>query len=255
MSSRGRKVFRPCENKKMNILQPIRQIIFIFFLPILTAIVCILALLDMGIRKTSATTAQKYPRAWARIILSITGVRVRVIGVENLDPETTYIFAGNHTSQFDIYSFQAAFPHDFRWIAKKELFNIPVFGLAMQRVGFIPIDRSRGRKALTSLNLAAQRIAAGSSVLVFPEGTRSKDGKLDKFKSGAFLLAIKSGVPVVPIGFNGTFSILPSGKLFPKSGEIIIRIGKPISTTQYKTKNKQEIAELVYSQVAELLDD
>ncbi len=180
---------------------------------------------------------------------------MRVSGGENLDPKAIYVFAGNHTSQFDIYSFQAAFPHDFRWIAKKELFRIPVFGLAMQRAGFIPIDRTRGREALKSLNLAALRIAAGSSVLVFPEGTRSQDGKLNVFKSGAFLLAIKSGVPVVPIAFNGAYSVLPSGKLFPQSGEIIIRIGKPIPTVQYKTKNKQELANLIHNQVAELLDD
>jgi 1-acyl-sn-glycerol-3-phosphate acyltransferase len=239
----------------MNVFQPIRQVIFILSVPVITVTVCILALLDTGIRKTSATLAQKYPRAWARIILSITGVKVRVSGVENLDPKATYIFAGNHTSQFDIYSFQAYCPHDFRWIAKKELFDIPIFGLTMQRVGSIPIDRSRGREALKSLNLAAKRIAAGSSVLIFPEGTRSKDGKLDEFKSGAFVLAIKSGVEVVPIGFNGAFSILPSGKLFPKSGEIIIRIGKPIPTRQYKTKDKQELACLTHREVAQLLDE
>ncbi len=238
----------------MNIFQPIRQIIFLFAVPIITAAVSIIALLDIKIKKTSPAAAQKYPRAWARIILAIVGVRVRVIGVEHLDSKAIYVFAGNHTSQFDIYAFQADCPHDFRWIAKKELFNIPVFGWAMQSAGFISIDRSKGREALRSLNLAAKRIAAGSSVLVFPEGTRSKDGKLHKFKSGAFVLAIKSGVPVVPIGFNGASAIMPAGKLFPKRGEIIIRIGKPIPTTEYKTKNKQELADLVNKHVAELLD-
>lgn len=239
----------------MSILQLIRQILFLFSVPVITAVVSVLALLDTGVRKTSATAAQKYPRAWAKIIISIVGVRVRVSGIGNLDPESTYVFAGNHTSQFDIYAFQAAFPHDFRWIAKKELFDIPVFGRAMKCAGFIAMDRSGGREALKSLNLAAGQIAGGSSVLIFPEGTRSKDGKLHKFKAGAFLLAIKSGVPVVPLSFNGAFKILPSGKLFPKSGEIIIRIGKPMPTVQYKTKDKQELADLVNKQVSELLDE
>ena len=237
----------------MNPLQRIRSLIFIVAVPLVTAAVSVVALLDF---RLSANTpmGQAYPRLWARILTWIAGVRVRVEGMERLDPRATYVFAGNHTSQFDIYSFQAAFPHDFRWIAKQELFRIPIFGRAMRKVGFIAIDRSHGRKALKSLNLAAKRIADGASVLIFPEGTRSPDGRLRPFKAGAILLAIRSGVDVVPIGFNGASSVLPKGALLPRGGEIVIRIGQPIATTDYTTKDKQKLAAILHDRVAALLD-
>lgn len=239
----------------MSPFQFFRSLLFLIAVPFMTFTVCVLAIIDTGLFKKSAEEAQKYPRMWARILTRIAGVRVTVTGMDNLDPGTTYVFAGNHTSQFDIYSFQAGFPHDFRWIAKKELFNIPIFGLAMRKVGFISIDRSRGREALKSLAQAARRIENGSSVLVFPEGTRSKNGKLHPFKAGALLLAIKSGVPVVPIGFNNASQILPKGKLLPRNGEIVLRIGTPIQTTNYTTKDKQKLAKVLYIQVKELLEE
>lgn len=238
----------------MTPFQLLRSLIFLGCVPLVTATVCLLALADFRISSESAADAQIYPKLWARILTRIAGIRVRVTGMENIDPQTTYVFAGNHSSQLDIYGFQAGFPHDFRWIAKKELFNIPIFGPAMRKVGFISIDRSHGRKALKSLNLAASRIADGSSVLIFPEGTRSKDGRLQPFKAGAILLAIRSGVPVVPLGFNNASRLLPKGKLLPKGGEIVIRIGKPIPTRDYTPKEKKILAAILHDQVAELLD-
>lgn len=239
----------------MHPFQFLRSWLFLFSVPFVTCTVCILAIIETAIFKSSTVKTQRYPRSWARILLRIAGIRVRVTGMENLDPKATYVFAGNHTSQLDIYSFQAYSPHDFRWIAKKELFNIPLFGLAMRTVGFIAIDRSRGREALKSLSQAAGRISDGSSVLIFPEGTRSRDGRLHPFKAGAILLAIKSGVPVVPIGFNNASRLLPKGSLLPKSGEIVLRIGTPIPTTDYKSKDKQKLALLLHDRVAQLLDE
>lgn len=239
----------------MSPFQFLRSIIFLAMVPVTTLAVCILALIDTGLFKRSTAKAQIYPRAWARILTRLAGVTIRVTGMEHLDGEATYVFAGNHTSQFDIYSFQAKFPHDFRWIAKMELFAIPIFGQAMRSVGFIAINRSHGREALKSLSQAAQRIADGSSVLIFPEGTRSPDGRLQPFKAGAILLAIKSGVPVVPIGFNNVANILPKGKLLPRGGEIVIRIGHPIPTSEYSTKDKQKLATILHDRVAELLDE
>ncbi len=238
----------------MILLNRLRSLIFLFCLPLVTAGACLVALVDFRISSNDAARAQVYPRLWAKIMTRIAGIRVRVTGMENIDPQATYVFAGNHCSQLDIYSFQGYFPHDFRWIAKKELFAVPIFGTAMRKVGFISIDRSHGRKALKSLNLAAERIAAGSSVLIFPEGTRSKDGRLQPFKAGAILLAIRSGVPIVPIGFNNTSQLLPKGKLLPKGGEIVIRIGHPIPTQKYKPKEKQALAAILHDRVAELLD-
>ena len=238
----------------MAFLQTLRGLLTLVVGPPLTLFASTLTWLDLVVGRKSAVKAQIFPRWWARCICSLAGVQVRVCGQEHLDPEQTYIFAGNHVSQFDIFSFQGYFPHDFRWIAKQELFRIPAFGQAMQRLGTIPIDRSRGRQALKSLDEAGKRIAAGSSVLIFPEGTRSPDGRLRKFKTGAVLLALKARVPVVPLAFNGTYEILPKGRLLARSGQIVIRIGTPIATEQYRAGDKQVLAADLQAAVQDLLE-
>jgi 1-acyl-sn-glycerol-3-phosphate acyltransferase len=236
-------------------LQTIRGLLTLILAPILTFLVSAFSLIDLTWGRKSQIKAQIFPRYWGRILCRLSGVRVTVEGIENLDPQQTYVFAGNHCSQYDIFSFQGYFPHDFRWIAKKELFRIPLLGQAMQRVGYISIDRSHGREALKSLDQAAKRITAGSSVLIFPEGTRSSDGLLHEFKTGAVLLAIKAGVPIVPLGFNGSYEVLPKGNLLPKSGAITIRIGPPIPTEHYKTSDKQVLARDLHTAVENLLDE
>jgi 1-acyl-sn-glycerol-3-phosphate acyltransferase len=239
----------------MSFLDYFRGICTLVLAPPLTIVVSALSLLDLKWFRKSEIKAQVFPRHWGRILCRLAGVRVKVEGIERLDPRQTYIFAGNHCSQYDIFAFQGYFPHDFRWIAKKELFSIPLFGQAMRRVGYIPIDRSHGRQALKSLDEAARRIAAGSSVLIFPEGTRSDDGMLHEFKTGAVVLAIKAGVPIVPLGFNGSYEVLAKGKVMPRSGEITIRIGPPIATEHYKSADKQALAGELQAAVEKLLDE
>lgn len=238
----------------MSLLQYIRAVSLVITALPVTILFSILTLVDIMFVRKSEEKVQIFPQSWGKTICRIAGISVRISGSENLIPDQTYIFVGNHVSQFDIFSFQGYFPHDFRWIAKKELFSIPFFGKAMLRSGIVPIDRSHGREALKSLNKAAKQIGGGTSVLIFPEGTRSPDGKLHPFKTGAITLAIKAGVPVVPIGFIGTHEILPKGKLLAGSGKIIIRIGSPIATTNYKSKDKQELTEHLHDKVAELLE-
>ncbi|WP_245590148.1 lysophospholipid acyltransferase family protein [Desulfobulbus elongatus] len=238
----------------MSPLQFIRASCTLVLAPFLTLAVSAVSLIDLLWGRKSELKAQVFPRYWGKILCRLAGVRVRVEGMTNIDPGQTYIFAGNHCSQYDIFSFQGYFPHDFRWIAKKELFRIPIFGQAMHRVGYIPIDRSHGRQAMKSLDEAARRIASGSSVLIFPEGTRSADGTLQEFKTGAVLLAIKAGVPIVPLGFDGSHEVLPKGRLLPRSGEIVIRIGTPISTAHYRAADKQLLASELHAAVAGLLE-
>lgn len=237
----------------MSPIQLVRGSCTLLLAPIFTLIVSLVSLMDLLWGRKSEVKAQVFPRYWGRAMCWVAGVRVRVEGMENIQPDQTYIFAGNHCSQYDICAFQGYFPHDFRWIAKKELFRIPIFGQAMQRIGYIPIDRSHGRQALKSLDEAAGRIAAGSSVLIFPEGTRSANGQLQEFKTGAVLLAIKARVPIVPLGFNGSYAVLPKGRLLARSGEIVIRIGPPISTAHYKAGDKQALALELQTAVAQLL--
>lgn len=237
----------------MSPFQFIRSLCTLALAPLLTFAVSAASLSDVLWFRKSEVKAQVFPRYWGRILCRLAGVRVRVEGMTNLDPRQTYIFAANHCSQYDIFSFQGYFPHDFRWIGKKELFRIPIFGQAMHRLGYIAIDRSHGRQALQSLDEAAKRIASGSSVLIFPEGTRSSDGALQEFKTGAAVLAIKAGVPIVPLGFSGSSRVLPKGRLLPRGGEIVIHIGAPISTRQYRTADKQVLATELHAAVARLL--
>ncbi|NTV14877.1 MAG: 1-acyl-sn-glycerol-3-phosphate acyltransferase [Desulfobulbaceae bacterium] len=181
------------------------------------------------------------------------GVKVKVEGLEHLERGKPYIFVANHQSQFDIFVLDGFLEMDFRWLAKKELFRLPFFGWAMLLAGSIPVDRSHGRRAVKSLDEAAKRIAAGASVIIFPEGTRSQDGKLQPFKAGGMQLAIKAGVELVPMAITGTHQVLPKGKILSRPGQVVIRLGTPVDSRVFSAKEKQALAELLHDQVAFLL--
>ena len=231
----------------------LRGVLVLVLAPLLTGVVSIVAIIMVFIFRRSAAEIQFLPRTLGRVVALLSGVSVRMTGGGILEPGQPYIFAANHQSQFDIFVLQGYLGCDFRWLAKLELFKIPVFGKAMQLAGYIPVDRAHGRKALQSLDEAARRIADGTSVIIFPEGTRSPDGKLGQFKAGAMVLAIKAGVPVVPVAIVGTHRILPKGRLLVRPGRVEIRVGAPIATSEYTVKQKQELAERLQGHVAELL--
>ncbi|MFZ4858223.1 MAG: lysophospholipid acyltransferase family protein [Desulfuromonadaceae bacterium] len=168
-----------------------------------------------------------HARLWARLMLALNGVNVTVSGSERL-PDGPVIFMSNHQSNFDILSLLAAMPRRFYWIAKKELFDIPLFGHSMRRGGYIPLDRGDGRKALQSLDAAAATIRQGKSVVLFPEGTRTTDGNLLPFKRGGFVLARKAEVPVIPVTINGSARINPANRMRLYSGNISITLHPPV---------------------------
>ena len=168
-----------------------------------------------------------HARLWARLGLALSGVNMTLAGTEHL-PEGPVIFMSNHQSNFDILSLLAAMPRQIHWIAKKELFEIPVFGPSMRRGGYIPLDRGNGRKALQSMDEAAATIHQGKSVVLFPEGTRTPDGNLLPFKRGGFILARKAAVPVIPVTINGSGRINPAGHIRLYSGNIHITLHPPL---------------------------
>jgi 1-acyl-sn-glycerol-3-phosphate acyltransferase len=180
-----------------------------------------------------------HARLWARLGLGMAGVRVTVSGEEHL-PAGPVIFMSNHQSNFDILALVAAMPRRIYWIAKKELFSIPVFGPSMRRGGYIPLDRSDGRKALKSMDNAAAIIREGKSVVMFPEGTRSLSRELLPFKRGGFILARKAGVPVVPVTINGSGRINPAGLIRLSSGAISIVLHPPLVLPPAISKNEAE---------------
>ena len=187
----------------------------------------------------------KIANLWARMLLWVTGTRVDVIGKENVLMEKPQIFMANHQSDFDILIVLAHIPGQFRWIAKKELFKIPIFGKAMRNAGYIEIDRQNHEKALKSLDEAAQKIREGKSVVTFPEGTRSRDGKIRPFKQGMFHLAIQAGVPIVPISIIGAHEIMPKRTLKVKPGRITMVIDRPVDVSGYTLETRSELIEKI----------
>lgn len=145
---------------------------------------------------------------WSKSIVWAAGAKIELHGLDKIDFSKSYVFAGNHQSHIDVVVVFSILPLTVRYIAKKELFKIPLFGWAMSAAGTIKVDRSNKEKAIRSIEKAGETIKKGVSVILFPEGTRSPDGKIHAFKKGAFVLASKSGVPVVPISISGTRNIL-----------------------------------------------
>ncbi len=238
----------------MKAIHLLRALVFLLLAPLATLAVSLAALVAIVLLNRPARSVTAMVSFWGRFLCRLAGVRVRVEGLENLEPGRPVILAANHQSQFDIMALQGYLDADFRWMAKEELFRVPVWGTAMRRAGYIPVDRSHGKAAMKSLVEAARRIAEGTSVIIFPEGTRSPDGRLQPFKAGAMVLAIKAGVPLVPVAISGTHRILPKGKLLAQPGRATIRVGKPLSTEGYTSKDKQKLAERLEREVAALLE-
>jgi len=196
-----------------------------------------------------------YARFWARIGLRLAGIRLTVEGREHLPADGAVIYMPNHQSNFDILALYAGLPGQFRWLAKEELFHIPLFGLAMRRTGYIAIDRSDRRKALVSMAEAARRIVAGASVIVFPEGTRSPDGRLLPFKKGGFMLALQSQAPIVPVAIDGTLQIMPKHSRRIRGGEIAVRIFPTVETAGKKAADRDALMAEVRRPIAEALGE
>lgn len=188
---------------------------------------------------------------WAKGILAAAGVDVRVYGLENLLPGSPQILAANHQGFFDIFALFAYIPIYFGWIAKKELYWIPIFGYAMKRFGNIRIDRSDRDKALKSLQAAARRVREGQSVIIFPEGTRSRDGKVLPFKKGCFYLAEASRVPVVPISISGSFEVMPKRHFRIQPRTIHMVVGKPMRIEDKDAKNRNGFTEQLRQTIIE----
>ncbi len=184
-------------------------------------------------------------RFWGKSILFVSRIKVTVKGISNIDPSKSYIFMPNHQSNFDIPVLIGCIPAQFRWLAKAELFKIPLFGRAMRGCGYISIDRSNRKSAFKSLEKAAETIRNGASVLIFPEGTRSLDGKIRDFKKGGFVLTVDSGVSIIPVILHGTWSIMPKSSLRIMPGNVTLEILPPIETTEYTRKTKDDLMDKV----------
>lgn len=192
-------------------------------------------------------------RFWAATHIRIGGIKVVTTGLDNIT-SPPYIFMCNHQSALDIYSLLFSLPLSFRWIAKRQLFLIPLFGWALKRAGHISLDRENPREALKAIDEAARKIREGMNIIIFPEGTRSRDGSLLPFKKGGFSLALRAMVPVVPIGIVGTSALQPKGSFIPgRKGVIYIHIGEPISLEGMGRSAKGEVMRSVRADIERLM--
>ena len=172
----------------------------------------------------------KFARGWARLILRVSGVRVRLIHPERLNPKTSVVLAANHESFYDILVLLAVLPMSVRFLAKRNLFRLPFLGWSMAAAGFIPVDRqSRSRNAAV-VDTALARLQRGRSLVVFPEETRTRDGELLPFKTGAALIALKAGLPMIPLGLAGTLRIQRRGGFTITPSRVVLAVGEPIPT-------------------------
>jgi 1-acyl-sn-glycerol-3-phosphate acyltransferase len=207
----------------------------------------------VGLHQISPSLAWSFAKMSARNLALATGVEVKLVGAENVPAEPS-IITPNHASHFDIAALLGYLPGHNRFAAKKELFREPVLGTVMRTLGMIPIDREDPAQSVATLNKMATRGEEAFSLIMFPEGTRSRDGHMGAFKNGAFTLALQLGRPIVPIAIHGTSSIMPAGQyLSILPGTVVLEVLEPIPTVGRSVDDRIELRDLVRERIADRL--
>lgn len=182
-------------------------------------------------------------RGWSRTILFASGVRVAVLHAERLRAGRSYVVAPNHESFYDILALFAKLPVPVAFLAKRNLFRVPFLGWSMAAAGFVPVDRHERRKTRATVDVALRRLERGRSLVVFPEETRTRDGELLPFKTGAALLALRSGLPLLPVGIAGTFRIQRRGGFTITPSPVALAVGEPIEVAERSPRERAELTE------------
>ena len=192
-------------------------------------------------------------KTWSRLLLYIGGIDYRIIGLDNLDPKGSYLFAANHESALDIPLVFAGLPYHIVAVAKIELKRIPIFGWSMMAGGHFFVDRKNRKRAMKSLeNAKTSMLKNPRSIIIYPEGTRSNDGSIGPFKKGGLILAIDMDLPVVPVALCGTRECMGDEKFTLKNNTIEMRIGKPMETNALEYKDRNKFVENVRNEVVRL---
>lgn len=225
---------------------------YLVFAPAVGLVTAVQASLAFGLSFVASPRTASYLSAvpWARALATLTPMKVRVEGRDNIDPRQSYVLVSNHQSQYDIFLLYGWLGIDFKWVMKQELRTVPGIGVACDRLGHIFIDRSDHAAAMAALEAAKTKIVNGTSVMFFPEGTRSRDGKLKRFKKGAFRMAVDLGLPILPLTVTGTRNVLPAGTsdLLPGSARLVIH--QPISVEGLTTEDCPRLSRTVREVIA-----
>jgi 1-acyl-sn-glycerol-3-phosphate acyltransferase len=191
-------------------------------------------------------------RLWSRLLLAVAGVRLGVERAAELEPGARYVYLANHQSLFDIPALLLAVRGPLRMVAKQSLFRIPCFGWALHSAGFVSVDRGDSAAARQAFAAAERQLRSGGSILLFPEGTRATADVLLPFKRGGFLLALRTGLPIVPVGIRGTREVQARGQRSIRPGPVEVRFGAPILPAEYGVRRKRELMSVVRERLAEL---
>jgi 1-acyl-sn-glycerol-3-phosphate acyltransferase len=219
----------------------LRYVVSMFFCTLYHAARVVLAA-GRGERYRPGGAYDQIPRDYARDLLRYNRVTARAVGLERVARLGPCVYASNHQSWFDIVALVDVLPGSLRFIAKKELGRVPLFGRAMRAAGHIEIDRKDLSSAVAAYQNAAREVQGGLSAVVFAEGTRTRTGRLQPFKKGPFVLAIVAQVPLVPIYVQGGFEVLPKGSLRPRPGTITAHVGVPIPTTGLTYEDRDDLS-------------
>jgi 1-acyl-sn-glycerol-3-phosphate acyltransferase len=222
---------------------------------ILSTFLCGCVSIPLALIDKTGDSSMRVGRVWARSLLWITGVRVTIEGLEKIDLKRNYLFCSNHLSYMDTPVVMSSIPAQFRFLAKKGLFQIPFLGTHLSQAGHIPVPLEDPRAAVKTMTTAAAVIQRrGISMLIFPEGGRSEDGVLQPFKEGGAFIAIKAGVPLLPIALIGTREVMAMGSpVFHPFRRVTLRIGDPIPTDGFTTRDRGQLTEAVREQIVAML--
>ena len=235
------------------VLYPLIRPLYLIFIILNTVVLALLVIMVSPFDR-KRNLVHYIGRFWALLNVYLSGTRLVIRGREKIEKGCSYIVMANHQSLFDVWALIGMLPLQLRWIIKSDIKKMPIFGYALERMGHIYVDRRRRKDTALSLEEALQKMGETASVVIFPEGTRSKDGHLQKFHKGGAIIAIRSGVPILPVTVNGGSFVLPKDTLALMPGKIEVVVGDVIDPGMFDENSKDELMRAVKSAVSKNLD-
>ncbi len=235
------------------VLYPLIRPFYLIFIILNTVVLALLVIMVSPFDR-KRNLVHYIGRFWALLNVYLSGTRLVIRGREKIEKGCSYIVMANHQSLFDVWALIGMLPLQLRWIIKSDIKKMPIFGYALERMGHIYVDRRRRKDTALSLEEALQKMGERASVVIFPEGTRSKDGHLQKFHKGGAIIAIRSGVPILPVTVNGGRFVLPKDTLALMPGKIEVVVGDVIDPGMFDENSKDELMRAVKSAIGKNLD-